>query len=219
MALTTNQGLILPDGTDNANVPLTFTNFVTTAGSGMENRLVQRYASGADRTARNPVPNEGEISYLADLDSYFTYNGAAWVPLVKGYVTSLTRSANSASVTTTETVIDFVTFTAVTGARYKLSWSGNVRGSLLNDTGRILFRYQAGGSLTTAGTLFSSILFPVSTVVAGAGMPLSPFATITGIAAGTTSIGVSLVRNSGSGTLQSLGSPGVDLNQLLLETV
>jgi hypothetical protein len=81
MALTTNQGLILPDGTDNANVPLTFTDFVTTASSGIENRLVQRYLSIADRTARNPAPNEGEISYLSDLNRYDSYTGTAWIPL------------------------------------------------------------------------------------------------------------------------------------------
>jgi len=80
MAVTTNQGLILPDGTDNANVPLTFTDFVLGV-SGMENRLVQRYLSIADRTARNPAPNEGEISYLSDLNRYDTYTGSAWIPL------------------------------------------------------------------------------------------------------------------------------------------
>lgn len=78
--LTSNQGLILPDGTDNANVPLTFTDFVTTAGSGMENRLVQRYLSIADRTARNGAPNEGELSYLLDLNRYEKFDGVAWVP-------------------------------------------------------------------------------------------------------------------------------------------
>lgn len=217
--LTTNQGLILPDGTDNANVPLTFTDFVTTAGSGMENRLVQRYLSTADRTARNPAPNEGEISYLIDLNTYDTYTGASWAPLSKGFINALTRSVNSAGVTTTETVIDFVTFTAVAGARYKLSWSGNVRGTTTGDIARMLFRFQAGGTLTTAGSLFNSILFPIVTNIAGTGISLSPFATITGIAPGTTSIGVTLIRNSGAGTLTSLGSPGSDLNQLLLEVI
>src|SRR5689334_16575334 len=97
--LTTNQGLILPDGTDNANVPLTFTDFVTTAGSGMENRLVQRYLSAADRTVRNPAPNEGELSYLIDTDAYFFYNGTAWIPLAKGFVAELTRSSSNAAFT------------------------------------------------------------------------------------------------------------------------
>jgi hypothetical protein len=82
MAVTTNQGLILPDGTDNANVPLTFTDFVTTPVSGMENRLVQRYLSVADRTARNGAPNEGELSYLTDTNLLQFYNGAAWQTIV-----------------------------------------------------------------------------------------------------------------------------------------
>lgn len=82
MVVTTNQGLILPDGTDNANVPLTFTDFVTTAVSGMENRLVQRYLSIADRTARNGAPNEGELSYLTDTNLLQFYNGAAWQTIV-----------------------------------------------------------------------------------------------------------------------------------------
>lgn len=81
MVATTNQGLILPDGTDNANVPLTFTDFVLGA-TGIENRLVQRYLSIADRTARNAAPNEGELSYLSDLNQYETYTGSAWIPLI-----------------------------------------------------------------------------------------------------------------------------------------
>ena len=82
MALTSNQGLILPDGTDNANVPLTFTDFVTTAVSGMENRLVQRFLSSADRTTRNPAPNEGELSYLLDTNLIQYYDGANWISIV-----------------------------------------------------------------------------------------------------------------------------------------
>ena len=210
MALTTNQGLILPDGTDNANVPLTFTDFVTTAGSGVENRLVQRYLSIADRTARNPAPNEGEISYLNDLNVYQTYTGVTWANLVKGYVGDLLRTVDS--------VIDFVTFTAVAGTRYKLSWQGNIRASLVGDIGRILFRWQAGAVLTTAGANFNSVLFPVATSLAGAGQQFAPFASVTGIPAGTTSIGVSMVRSSGSGTFQSLGSAGA-FNLTLVESI
>jgi hypothetical protein len=78
MALTANQGLDIPDGSDNANVPLSFTNYNT----GVENRLVQRYLSIADRTARNAAPFEGELSYLIDLNRYEWYTGAAWTNLL-----------------------------------------------------------------------------------------------------------------------------------------
>lgn len=84
MALTTNQGLDIPDGTDNANVPLSFTNYNT----GVENRLVQRYLSIADRTARNAAPFEGELSYLIDLNRYEWYTGAAWTALLNQWAYS-----------------------------------------------------------------------------------------------------------------------------------
>lgn len=108
MALTTDQGLILPDGPDNANVPLTFTDFVTTAGSGIENRLVKRYLSVADRTARNPAPNEGELSYLNDLNRYETFepSSASWIPLYSNAV-----AFDATSFTTTSAA-----FTTVGGA-------------------------------------------------------------------------------------------------------
>lgn len=216
MALTSNQGLILPDGTDNANVPLTFTDFVTTAGSGMENRLVQRYLSVADRTARNPAPNEGELSYLLDTEIYETFNGSgAWIPVTKGYVTDLTRTANSAAFTTTEIVLDFVTFTAVAGLRYKLSWNGNLRTGVANDTGRYMFRWQVGGTLTTGGTLFYSNVINFAVAGAVGQQILTPFKTVTGIPAGTASIGVTAVRDTGSGSWSSVGSATQQVYTLL----
>lgn len=215
MAITTNQGLILPDGADNANVPLTFTNFVTTAGAGMENRLVQRYLSPADRTARNPLPNEGELSYLADVEQYFTFNGSGqWVPLTKGQVTDTTRTAN-ATFTSTETVLDFVTFTAIAGVRYKLSWNGNLRSAIVNDTGRLLFRWQVGGTLTTGGTLFYTNIINIGVGGAVGQQCLTPFKTVTGIPAGTASIGVTAIRDTGSGLWTSAGSANQQVYTLL----
>lgn len=206
MALTVNQGLILPDATDNANVPLTFTDFVSTAGSGMENRLVQRYASAADRTARNPVPNEGELSYLADVEQYFTFTGSgAWVPLTKGFVSELVRTSN-VTFTTTETVLDFITFTAVAGVRYKLSWNGNLRSAVVNDTGRILFRWQVGGTLTTGGTLLWQTNVNIGVSGANGQQLIMPFRCVTGIPAGTASIGVTAIRDTGTGLWTSAGS-------------
>ncbi len=97
MSLTTNQGLELPDGTDVANVPLAMTNY----NVGSENRLVQRYISSADRTARNALPNEGELSYLADLNRYeFFQPVIGWLPLIPAYA----FSSNTPLFTTTSTV-------------------------------------------------------------------------------------------------------------------
>lgn len=132
--LTTNQGLIVPDGTDNANVPLTFTDFVTTAGSGMENRLVQRYLSAADRTARNAAPNEGELSYLSDQNAYYTYTGAAWIPLLSQTVFAAENTVYSGIVAVAYTTAG----APVVGVTTTVPASGQVRvdfASLLDNTG------------------------------------------------------------------------------------
>jgi hypothetical protein len=213
--ITTNQGLILPDGTDNANVPLTFTDFVTTAGSGMENRLVQRYLSPADRLARNAAPNEGELSYLASTDGYEFYNGTAWIPLSKGFVSDATRVSSTAGFTTTEIVTDPISFTSNGPAvMYKLSFFGFVQSTVANDLAQIRFRWQTGGTLTTAGTQFSTVT--INCDVAGRGALVSFYKVVTGIPAGTASIGVTMVRNSGTGTLTSVGNANQE-NYVLLE--
>lgn len=122
MALTTNQGLILPDAIDNANVPLTFTDFVTTPVSGMENRLVQRYLSSADRTARNPAPIEGEISYLSDLNRYDGYTGTAWVALYPQTQYAAAVASFTSAVTTYTTA-----GAALLGVTLQVPLSGQVR--------------------------------------------------------------------------------------------
>lgn len=79
---TSNQGLTIQQGTDSANEPGAQVSLL----AGAENRLVQRYLSIADRTARNGAPNEGEISHLADVDRTEVFDGVNWV--------SLSRRAN-----------------------------------------------------------------------------------------------------------------------------
>lgn len=69
--ISPNQGLSLPNATDNANGPLAFDNY----NDGVEPRLIQRYLSSSDRSVRNPSPSQGEYSYLADRDEYDRYNG------------------------------------------------------------------------------------------------------------------------------------------------
>jgi hypothetical protein len=221
MSTTTNQGLIVADPSDVNDVPASFTELLSggvTPSAGLESRLVQRYLSAVDRTARNPTPNEGELSYLADTNIYEFYDGAAWALLVKGYITDSTRVVNSAGVTTTETVIDSVTFTAVAGQRYKLTWNSNIRSSVVNDTGRVIFRWTPGAVASTAGTLFYSAQFQISAIIVGNSHSFCMIDTVTGITAGQTTIGVSIIRDTGSGTLTSIGNANWQ-NITLLESV
>ncbi len=134
MALTTNQGLELPDGTDNANVPLAMTNYNT----GIENRTVQRYLSVADRTARNPVPFEGELSYLGDTDLYYSFRtGLGWVVLIGSYTSSSDLPAyttTSAIYTTVGAPLLGVTLTAPPSGRLRVGFSSLVSNSAAGQT-------------------------------------------------------------------------------------
>lgn len=75
-ANTTNQQITYPIGTDLADNPLAFTDML----ADVEGRLVQRYTSVADRTARNPAPATGELSFIAGTTWYERYTGAKWIP-------------------------------------------------------------------------------------------------------------------------------------------
>ena len=71
---TPNQGLVLPEDSDINNVP----SHMDAYNDGVENRLVQRYASAVDRSVRNPSPIKGEVSYLTDEDLHERWDGTGW---------------------------------------------------------------------------------------------------------------------------------------------
>lgn len=162
MALTTNQGLELPDGTDNANVPLSMTQY----NAGVENRLVQRYLSIADRTARNPLPNEGELSYLTDLNIYETfYPGPGWLPTIGEYNwTSSVVAYNSVSAAFTTAggpLVGLAMRAGITG-RLRVGFSGQIS----NTAGTAIIAPQLNtGSVVGAGAVVagSSDAFAIST--------------------------------------------------------
>lgn len=199
---TTDQGLILPLATDADNVPLSMTAY--NGPNSVESRLVKRYLSVADRTARNPAPTEGELSYLLDINRYEYYTGAAWLPLVTGaFVGETTRIVSSAGFTTTETVLDTVTFVAETATRYEVKSVLSMQSTVAADTVQIRFRWQAGAVLTTAGTEFGSVLPNMD--IAGRGGLQTIIRTITGLS-GQVTVGTTAVRDGGTGTISSFGT-------------
>jgi hypothetical protein len=217
MSFTTNQGFVLPDLSDPANVPLTFSEFVlgTTAANGIENHTVQRYLSPADRTARNAAPNTGELSFLTSSGAYEYFNGTAWTPLQKGFVSDLTRGSNNAGFTA-ETVQDFITFTSLGPAvRYKLAYNSNCQSTAATDLVRVRLKWQTGGTLTTGGTLFDGVEITMPNINRSA--PVTRVATVTGIPAGTASIGATMERGLGTGTLTSTANGTTQIVYTLLE--
>lgn len=74
---TTDQGIVIPIGTDVADNPDAFVDML----AGVESRLVKRYASRAARSANNPAPSTGEISEIAGETWLERYTGAKWLPV------------------------------------------------------------------------------------------------------------------------------------------
>lgn len=153
MAVTTNQALILPDGTDSANVPLSFTDY----NSNLENRLVQRYLSAADRTARNAAPNEGELSYLTDVNLLQKYNGATWESIISDIHQAQELSITFAAATSYSQAVVFpVAFTTApnvhtniaSGAAATAQW--NSRAISVTTTGFTLFLFTPAGATAFA---------------------------------------------------------------------
>lgn len=120
-----------------------------------------------------------------------------------GLVDEVIRTSVVGTFTTTETVLDFITFTAVSTARYTLWCSTSLQSSVAADLVDFRFRYLAGATLTTSGTEFHHVL--PNCDVANKGQWISTMRSITGLS-GQYSIGVTAVRSSGTGNIQSFGS-------------
>lgn len=151
MSLTTNQGLTIPNGTDNANVPLSFTNYNTA----LENRLVQRYLSIADRTARNGAPNEGELSWLSDLDRYEYWTGSAWISLLPLYAQGIdgsTFTTTSVPYTTVGAPTLGSTITAPQSGIVKVEYSAFIDNNTLNQTTLVAPQLNTGSTIGGGAT-------------------------------------------------------------------
>lgn len=90
-----DQQITTPVGTDAADNPNAFLDQL----ADLETRLVCRYASVADRTARHAVSIENEFSTLADLDRAEIYDGTNHISLLtRSYGTLARRVADAAAI-------------------------------------------------------------------------------------------------------------------------
>lgn len=107
---TPNQGIVQQTGTDPANLPGAQTAWL----GGEENRLVQRYLSEADRTARNAAPNEGEMSHLAAEDRVEVFNGLAWISArTRGMFQTVRRTTDAVPINNSTVLVSDATLTTV----------------------------------------------------------------------------------------------------------
>jgi len=176
--VTPDQGLSLPIGPDIANNPAAFNNFV----AGVEPRLVRQYTDLADRTARQLVVAENELSGLGTENRVEVYNGTNNISLRTRANFLTTRIAVSQVLTASSTVLQNVTNMVAT-----LPSAG-----LFQFRGRIF--YEAS---TTADIKFAW------TIPAGANMRWG----INGLGPGGTNPVYTAI--TGSGTATPLGGLGV----------
>lgn len=133
-----------------------------------------------------------------------------------GWVTESIRTVSSAGFTTAETVLQSVSFSAVAAARYKITALQGVQSTVAGDLIRLRIRWDTGGSLSTSGTELLALL--PNADIAGKGSAVTMIATVTGLS-GTVSVGVTAVRDTGTGTISSFAQAGRQEHLVLVERV
>ncbi|HEY9417971.1 MAG TPA: hypothetical protein VIQ30_24695 [Pseudonocardia sp.] len=132
-----------------------------------------------------------------------------------GWVAESARSTLVGPFTTTETVLQSVTFTAVSTARYKITAVQSIQSSVVGDLIQMRIRWSAGAILSTSGTeLFTTL--PTADV-SNKGQAQTLIATVTNLS-GQITVGVTAVRNSGTGSVNSNGDSR-QTNTILVERV
>lgn len=180
--VTTDQGLIIPAGTDQAAVPTVLGSLVgadptsgaSIGGTGVESRLVKRYQSTADRAARNPSPAVGELSYRVDLGGYEYFKSGSWQSLVGatgalgvvGGMIFSTASHNWNSVTTVEAVLTSAGGSAITSSitlaanrRYRIS--AKINGAIGSTTATLVVHIR---ETNVAGNIVAEAVWPIDGV-------------------------------------------------------
>lgn len=142
--------------------------------------------------------------------------GTGTVARLPGRVASVSFNANGPTGFTAETVTDSVTFTAVTGRRYKVTWHGSWVANTALVTNNFKIRYSAGTSLSTAGTLVHAR--NVRSWATAEFLDITMTTDVTGIPAGQTTIGVTSVVGLGSGTVDISGASD-NLRKLIVEDI
>jgi hypothetical protein len=178
--VTPDQGLSLCIDADVADNPVAFNNFV----AGVEPRLVRLYTDLADRTARQLVVAENELSGLGTENRVEVYNGAANISLRTRAQFLTTRVASDQILTASSTALQNVTSMVAT----------------LPGTVGAIFRWSS--SIFYDATTTADIKFAY-TIPAGATMRWGANALGPG---GTNPIYTSI---SGSGTAVSMGALGI----------
>jgi hypothetical protein len=152
---TPNQQITLPIGADILDGPLAFADQT----ADLETRLVQRYTSDADRTARNPAPTLGELSIVTTNAHYDRWTGSKWLPAtpLQAILTAPQIVNNStAFVNVTQAVITLPAITATWALEgwlyHASSTTADIKFTFLAPGGGASIAWGLTGLATTAAT-------------------------------------------------------------------
>ena len=151
---------------------------------------------------------------LMRFGSTWTIIGSFDTPL-RGKIAKSVRTTSTPTFTTTETLVQTVGFVADPGIIYKVTAIQSVASDVANDTAQARLRWRNATTMTaTNGTTFAVTLPSIPT--AGRGVIFTFFGEITG-AEGNVTVGVTMVRDLGSGNIFSFGEAGRQENVILVE--
>jgi hypothetical protein len=101
--VTTDQGIVIPVGTDAADNPTAFVDMI----AGVESRLVLRYTDLANRTALHTAPVEGQLTDLAAENRMDAYDGATYISAAaRGLYARRMRTTDAAAIVNNTLVSD-----------------------------------------------------------------------------------------------------------------
>lgn len=137
----------------------------------------------------------------------------------RGLAAESYRTTSVGTFTTTETVVQFVTFVALPGVTYEVTAVQSFQSSVANDLVQLRLRWQVGDTLTTgaSSTEFHSVL-PNCDVAGRGGLAVLNRTLLPGTGGGQVSVGVTAVRNSGSGNVNMFGS-AAQVNSLIVKGI
>lgn len=122
----------------------------------------------------------------------------------KGYVAHNERTAASPAFTTVELVVQSLTFDAIAGQRYKVTADQGCQSTVAGDNPQVRLRWATGPAVTTAGTEFMSKLPSLPIINEGELFTLTGW--FTAPITGDITVGVTMIRSLGTGTLTSFAS-------------
>jgi len=182
---------------------------VNSTGSGLPHTVdsLAQYALGAGilpvrGTSDRPTTGRyhGMMIWRQDTSTLEVWTGAAWVSLasptnfasIRRIATTI-RTTNSSSFTS-ETLINSVTASLVSGATYKIRWDADVAGTVTGDLAR--FRIREDNVAGTQLSLKNSVIHGP-----GTDYPIGFEVEYTAVATGSKTFVVTCLRQTGTGTL------------------